>query len=112
MGSGSRALLVDIFHPVHTPEFLADREITTFAGGTAFALAFLQAQRQHPNKRLWPLVRACPGGAAPKPPELHYEVKREIVDVCRKIDRREYVGGRDGNVSVRRLSEVLREVER
>jgi acyl-CoA synthetase (AMP-forming)/AMP-acid ligase II len=76
--TGSRALLVDIFHPVQTPEFLAGRDITLFAGGTAFALAFLQAQRQHPETRLWPLVRACPGGAAPKPPELHYEVKREI----------------------------------
>ncbi len=29
-----------------------------------------------------------------------HEVKRAIVDVCRKIDAREYVGGRDGNVSV------------
>lgn len=30
-----------------------------------------------------------------------HEVKRDIVHVCRKIDERAYVGGRDGNVSVR-----------
>ena len=35
-------------------------------------------------------------GSAP----LH-ELKRRVVEVCRKIDAREYVGGRDGNVSVR-----------
>jgi L-fuculose-phosphate aldolase len=33
-------------------------------------------------------------------PPLH-ELKRLVVDVCRKIDAREYVGGRDGNVSAR-----------
>ena len=36
---------------------------------------------------------------SPSPP-LH-ELKREVVAVCRKLDAREYVGGRDGNVSVR-----------
>ena len=76
--TGSMALLVEIFHPVHTPELLAGRDITLSAGGTAFALSFLRAQRQHPDARLWPSLRACPGGAAPKPPELHYEVKREL----------------------------------
>jgi L-fuculose-phosphate aldolase len=30
-----------------------------------------------------------------------HEIKRDIVDVCRKIDARAYVGGRDGNISVR-----------
>lgn len=30
-----------------------------------------------------------------------HEIKRDIVHVCRKIDERAYVGGRDGNVSVR-----------
>ena len=27
-----------------------------------------------------------------------HEIKRDIVHVCRKIDERAYVGGRDGNV--------------
>jgi L-fuculose-phosphate aldolase len=30
-----------------------------------------------------------------------HEVRRDIAAVCRAIDRREYVGGRDGNVSAR-----------
>jgi L-fuculose-phosphate aldolase len=30
-----------------------------------------------------------------------HEIKRHLVRVCHRIDQREYVGGRDGNVSVR-----------
>ncbi|MEZ5065120.1 MAG: class II aldolase/adducin family protein [bacterium] len=30
-----------------------------------------------------------------------HEIRRDIVAVCRAIDRREYVGGRDGNISAR-----------
>jgi L-fuculose-phosphate aldolase len=30
-----------------------------------------------------------------------HEIKRDIVEVCCKIDAREYVGGRDGNISCR-----------
>jgi L-fuculose-phosphate aldolase len=30
-----------------------------------------------------------------------HELKRDLVRVCRQLDAREYVGGRDGNVSVR-----------
>lgn len=30
-----------------------------------------------------------------------HEIKQDIVEVCRKIDARAYVGGRDGNISVR-----------
>jgi L-fuculose-phosphate aldolase len=30
-----------------------------------------------------------------------HEIKRDIIHVCRKIDEREYVGGRDGNISAR-----------
>ncbi len=33
-------------------------------------------------------------------PPLH-ELRGQVVDVCAKMDAREYVGGRDGNVSVR-----------
>ncbi len=34
-----------------------------------------------------------------------HEIRRDVVRVCRRLDEREYVGGRDGNVSVR-LSET------
>ncbi len=30
-----------------------------------------------------------------------HEIKQDVVRVCRRLDEREYVGGRDGNVSVR-----------
>jgi cyclohexanecarboxylate-CoA ligase len=55
------------------------REGTTLAGaGTTFHLAYLAAQRERPGVPLFPAVRAFPGGAAPKPPRLHYEMKAEL----------------------------------
>ena len=33
--------------------------------------------------------------------KAQHEIRKDIVTVCRAIDRREYVGGRDGNVSAR-----------
>ena len=51
----------------------------TLAGvTTAFHLAYLAAQRADPNVPLFPNVRAYPGGAAPKPPQLHYDLVREV----------------------------------
>lgn len=51
----------------------------THAGsGTAFHQAYLAAQRAQPESPLFPNVVCYPGGAAAKPPELHYELKREI----------------------------------
>ena len=52
----------------------------TLAGsGTPFHLAYLAAQRASgPGVRSSPHVRSYPGGGAPKPPQLHYDLKREI----------------------------------
>ena len=46
--------------------------------GTAFHLAYLEAQAAQPNEPIFPLLRCCPGGGAPKPPGLHERVKREL----------------------------------
>jgi len=55
------------------------RENATLAGaGTPFHLAYLAAQRKDPSTPLFPHVRAFPGGGAPKPPQLHYDVKSEL----------------------------------
>jgi acyl-CoA synthetase (AMP-forming)/AMP-acid ligase II len=55
------------------------REGVTLAGaGTPFHMAYLAAQRQHPGEPLFPNARAFPGGGAPKPPQLHYDVKKEL----------------------------------
>ena len=41
-------------------------------------MAYLAAQRNHPQKKLFPNVKNFPGGGAPKPPLLHSEVKSEL----------------------------------
>ncbi len=47
--------------------------------GTPFHMAYLAAQRQLPEgERLFPGVRVYCGGGAPKPPQLHYDIKAEM----------------------------------
>jgi acyl-CoA synthetase (AMP-forming)/AMP-acid ligase II len=66
------------FDPTTTIPLL-QREGVTLAGmGTMFHLAYLKAQRDNPAERLFPDARAFPGGGAPKPPQLHYEVAKEL----------------------------------
>ena len=38
--------------------------------------AYLEAQRARPGERLFPSVRAFPGGGAPKPPQLRTSHRR------------------------------------
>ncbi len=43
-----------------------------------FHQAYLAAQREQPGAPIFPRVRAFPGGGAPKPPQLHYDLVREL----------------------------------
>ena len=53
--------------------------VTLAGAGTPFHMAYLAAQRKQPGRRRCsPNVRAFLGGGAPKPPQLHYDVKAEI----------------------------------
>jgi len=76
--SGCTHLLDDAFDPVATIAFLAAEGVTHAGTGTPFHLAYLAAQRAHPDTPLFPRLVCCPGGAAPKPPTLHEQVKREL----------------------------------
>jgi acyl-CoA synthetase (AMP-forming)/AMP-acid ligase II len=76
--TGCTHLLDGTFDPVATPAFLAAEGVTHAGTGTPFHLAYLAAQRAHPDRRLFPHLKCCPGGAAPKPPSLHEQVKREL----------------------------------
>jgi cyclohexanecarboxylate-CoA ligase len=76
--SGCTHLLEDTFDPVATTDFLASEGVTHAGTGTPFHLAYLAAQRATPQRRLFPNLVCCPGGAAPKPPTLHAEIKREL----------------------------------
>lgn len=78
LSSGCTLLVVEQFDPVATPEFLSAHGVTQAAAGTAFHQAYLAAQRRDPSRRLFPEVRAFPGGGAPKPAQLHHDLVREI----------------------------------
>ena len=47
-------------------------------GSTAFYVAYLAEQRKHPDEPILPTLRLMSGGGAPKPPEIHFEVRDEI----------------------------------
>lgn len=76
--TGCSVILVEHFaDPVSIPALA--REGVTLAGATtAFHMAYLAAQRAQPGTPLFPRVRAFPGGAAPKPPQLSYDLAREV----------------------------------
>ncbi|MET8246120.1 AMP-binding protein [Streptomyces sp. NPDC005202] len=52
--------------------------VTIAGGSTAFYSMFLAEQRKQPGARLIPTLRLLAGGGAPKPPEVHHAVVREM----------------------------------
>jgi len=64
--------------PATTIPLLAKHGVTQATAGTAFHQAYLAAQRAQPGEKLFPNVRTFPGGGAPKPPQLHYDIKAEL----------------------------------
>jgi cyclohexanecarboxylate-CoA ligase len=76
--TGCVCVFVEAFVPKTTIPVLQRERITLAGAGTPFHMAYLAAQREQPDTPLFPEVRAYPGGGAPKPPQLHYEVKAEL----------------------------------
>jgi cyclohexanecarboxylate-CoA ligase len=76
MAHGFTLLLDEAFDPETTPGLLRRERVTQGGAGTFFHQVYLQAQRALPaGETLFPHVRAFPGGGAPKPPSLHYDLK-------------------------------------
>jgi acyl-CoA synthetase (AMP-forming)/AMP-acid ligase II len=73
--AGMAHVLVAVFEPRAAIPLLARHGVTLAGAGTAFHQAYLAAQRETPGRRLFPQLRALPGGGAPKPPALHAECK-------------------------------------
>jgi len=71
-------IVVEAFEPATTIDVLAKEGITLAGSVTPIHMAYLAKQREDPGTRLFADVRACPGGAAPKPPQLHYDIKKEL----------------------------------
>jgi acyl-CoA synthetase (AMP-forming)/AMP-acid ligase II len=76
--SGATIILIETFGAASTSEALSREGVTMAGSGTAFHLAYLEVQRSRPERPLFPDLRCCPGGGAPKPPGLHERVKREL----------------------------------
>lgn len=76
--TGCSLLVTEAFDPVATPAFLAANGVTLAGSGTPFHMAYLNAQRAQPGTPLFPSVRSFPGGGAPKPPQLHHDLRAEI----------------------------------
>ena len=75
---GLTQIVDEAFVPDNTIPLLAKNDVTLAGAGTYFHMAYLAAQRADPSTKLFPSLRACPGGGAPKPPQLHYDVKSEL----------------------------------
>ena len=76
--NGCTVILIESFADPTTMGTLRRHGLTLAGVTTAFHLAYLAAQRANPEERLFPDVRAYPGGAAPKPPQLHYDLVDEV----------------------------------
>jgi len=76
--AGFAQIVVEVFDPNATADVLAQHGVTSAGAGTVFHQAYLTEQRRRGSTPLFPRIRSFPGGGAPKPPQLHYELKAEL----------------------------------
>ena len=76
--AGCAHIVVPVFDPATSIDSLARHGVTQATAGTAFHQAYLAVQRERGGARLFPNVRTFPGGGAPKPPQLHHDIKKEM----------------------------------
>jgi cyclohexanecarboxylate-CoA ligase len=76
LGFGS--VLVEAFSPADAVAFYRASGVTVAGGSTAFYSMFLAEQRKQPGAPVIPTLRMLSGGGAPKPPEIFFEVQREL----------------------------------
>jgi acyl-CoA synthetase (AMP-forming)/AMP-acid ligase II len=76
---GFPTVYIERFDPAKTIALIQQHEVTMAGAGTPFHMAYLAAQRQLPDGEvLFPSVRIYCGGGAPKPPQLHFDMKAEM----------------------------------
>jgi len=75
---GAAQIAIAVFDPKTTVSVLSRHGVTQATAGTAFHQVYLEAQRQSPGTPVFPDIRSFPGGGAPKPPQLHYDIKKEM----------------------------------
>jgi acyl-CoA synthetase (AMP-forming)/AMP-acid ligase II len=75
---GISAVLLEGFVPEQALAIFRRHSVTLSGGSTAFYQAFLTEQRKQPGTPILPSLRVLAGGGAPKPPELFWQVRREL----------------------------------
>jgi acyl-coenzyme A synthetase/AMP-(fatty) acid ligase len=75
---GFPAVLLESFVPALAVDVFARHGVTMAGGSTAFYQAYLNEQRKQPDTKIIPTLKCLSGGGAPMPPEIFYEVGREI----------------------------------
>src|SRR3954453_9944149 len=78
LAAGFGAVLVESFGPADAVAAYRQLGVTMCGGSTAFYQMFLAEQRKSPGDKVIPTLRLMSGGGAPKPPELFYDVQREM----------------------------------
>jgi acyl-CoA synthetase (AMP-forming)/AMP-acid ligase II len=78
LAAGFGALLLEAFVPADAVAVFRELGVTMCGGSTAFYQMYLAEQRKSPGKPIIPSLRIMSGGGAAKPPELFYEVEREM----------------------------------
>jgi len=76
--TGMRLVLVEAFDAQRSPHFMAERGATMLGSALPFFQAYLAAQRAHGPEPLFPRLRGCVSGGAPKPPGIHDEIKETL----------------------------------
>jgi len=75
---GMSVVLLESFVPEQALAVFRRHGVTISGGSTAFYQAFLNEQRKQPGTPILPSLRLLAGGGAPKPPELFWQVRREL----------------------------------
>jgi cyclohexanecarboxylate-CoA ligase len=78
LSRGFPAILVEAFSAPEVLPIFQRHHATMVGGSTAFYVAYLGEQRKTPSEPILPDLRLMSGGGAAKPPEIHFEVQREI----------------------------------
>jgi cyclohexanecarboxylate-CoA ligase len=73
--TGMRLALFEAFDPAATPLSIAAHNPTFLGTATPFFVAFLEAQRAHGDRPLFPSLRGCLAGGAPITAELGRQVR-------------------------------------
>ena len=75
---GYRLPLVEAFDAERSPLFMAEQGATLLGTALPMFQAYLGAQRKHGDEPLFPRLRTCVGGGAPKPAGIDEVIRREL----------------------------------